>query len=193
MDHCIKFFLVSFLLSLVKGNSTNPIYDIKSPVVQLGAVVTLQGEVDFIAGTFFITVDIKADRFLKTQLNSTYHNALEILHILKSGGIAFSNAQLTTVESEIKELSYNFASILKFLPNSFIDQTFWFKNLDDFEEMWRYLVFESLRKITIFRLENTVVPQLESRVVHYANVSVFHPKFKKQTKLPMKKTTTGTN
>ena len=187
MERHIISFLFSFLLLLVKGNSTEPIYDIKSPVVQLGAVVTLQGEVDFIAGTLFITVDIKADRFLKTQLNSTYHNALEILHILKSGGIALSHAQLTTVESEIKELSYNFASILKFLPTSYINQTFGFKDLVEFEETWRYLVFESLRKVTISRLENTVVPQLESRVVHYSNVSVSHPKFKNKNKIPKKK------
>ena len=179
-------FISFFSLTQVQVIDGDGNYTSGVPSPQLGSLVTLRGEIEFTGGVYFVTLNIQAELYIEEEAAKTYNSMLDFLHILEHGGIRMSFAQLRMIEQQIVELSYSFADLFKHVATGYIQKTFNVSSIEELEQNWRDLVYRSLSKVTITKLNHSVVPALESRVVQNNTSNgktlgkkiVNHPKFK---------------
>ena len=96
----ITYLLIISFFSLIQGQVIDGgvNYSSRMPSPQLGSLVTLKGEIEFMGGVYFITSNILAELYIEEQAARTYHNMFDFLHILEHGGIRMSFAQLRMIE-----------------------------------------------------------------------------------------------
>ena len=109
------FFLYFSVFSILQEHAyttdTDVNYNLRKPRSQLGSLVTLKGDLEFITGVYIVNVNIRAETYIEEQATSTCDKMTDSLHILENGGIRMSYTQLKTMEQKIVDVSYTFAKL----------------------------------------------------------------------------------
>ena len=192
----LYFSIFSILREHADATDTDVQYNLRKPQPQLGSLVTLKGDLEFITGVYIVNVNIRAETYIEEQAANTYDKMLDILHILEHGGIRMSYTQLKTMEQKIVDVSYTFAELFTHMTSGYLQKNFNVSSIEELEKDWRALVYRSISKVTITKMSNSIVPSLESRVDRNiidrnitvsgkdtGNKKIDHPKFRNKKRV----------
>ena len=123
--------------------------EIREPYPSFGSLVSNHGTMHFIAGVMIATVKLESQIYIENQLEIVFTKGLDILTLLRHGGISLSGPQKLAIENEIREASYSFHKLLQLVSYEFIKEKLGFESVKLLEEFWRQKAYESLSSVNI--------------------------------------------
>ena len=87
---------------------------------RLGALVTPQGEVNFITAIMVIDLKLEIDQYVQTQRKEIYDHTEHLSQFFKVGQLYMSLPQKAEIDALVKSISYTFGEILNLMPSDFV-------------------------------------------------------------------------